>query len=93
MRRCALLDNQPSLSLEAPPSKRSKLDTMAGYFLRHEGELVSALTLMQIGGALAWRTRVSDCRRLLGMNIENELRRQPDGTQQSWYRYRRATAA
>lgn len=83
---------QQPLALTAPPSKRSKLDTMAGYFITHENEWVSALDLARLGGLLAWRTRVSDCRRVLGMNVENELRRQPDGTQQSFYRYRRKAA-
>ena len=78
---------QPSLALT--PEKRSRLDQVAGYLMRHEGEWVSAMTLMALGGACAWRTRVSDCRTELGMHIENEQRRQPDGTQQSYYRYRR----
>jgi hypothetical protein len=41
---------------------------------------------MVIGGRMAWRTRVSECR-TLGMRIENRLRKRDDGSTISEYRY------
>jgi len=40
---------------------------------------------MQIGGALAFRTRVSECRLQLGMDIHNVVERDSNGVAQSWY--------
>jgi hypothetical protein len=51
---------------EAPTA----LDSTARLFREHRGEWVSALTVMASGGLLSWRTRVSECRTLLGMDIE-----------------------
>ena len=82
----------PLLDAADQTKKRSKLDIVAGYFLLHEGEWISAMTLIDLGGACAWRTRVSDCRKYLRMHIENELREQPDGTKHSYYRYIRKAA-
>jgi hypothetical protein len=83
------MTGQASLPLS---QKRSRLDVVAGYFLTHENEWVSAMTLLELGGACAWRTRVSDCRRMLRMEIENKTERQADGTLKSFYRYRRSAA-
>ena len=62
------------------------LDRTAAIFRRHRRTWVSALRLMQVGGLLAWRTRVSDCRTLLGMRIEQRTERTPQGAR-SFYRY------
>ena len=44
------------------------------YFLAHPGEWISADALYRIGGHQAWRTRVSEVRRLDGLTIENQVR-------------------
>jgi hypothetical protein len=53
----------------------------------HQGEWVHWSRLAQVGGALAWRTRVSDCRRELGMAIDNKVVPRSDGVRESFYRY------
>lgn len=40
---------------------------------------ISAVELEAIGGRQAWRTRVSDCRKLFGMTITNKLYRSDVG--------------
>ena len=50
-------------------------DRVAECFRRREGEWVNGLELAQIGGAYAWRTRVSECRTQLGMDIVNRQRK------------------
>jgi hypothetical protein len=52
----------------------------------HAGEWVPWYELAEVGGRLAWRTRVADARKL-GMTIENKQTRRPDGTKDSFYRY------
>ena len=44
------------------------------YFMAHPDEWVSADDLARIGGRYAWRTRVSDVRRLDGLTIVNRVR-------------------
>lgn len=48
---------------------------VADYFKARPGLWVSAITLAEIGGRLSSRTRISECRRVLGMHIENRIRR------------------
>lgn len=67
-------------------------DRVADYFKAHPGQWVSAYTLMQIGGALAFRTRCSECRTQLGMDITNKVERDANGMATSWYRYVPAAA-
>lgn len=50
----------------------SSLQRTARLFRRHRRRWISAVEIVRVGGLLAWRTRVSECRRLLGMRIENE---------------------
>lgn len=54
------------------------------YFRARPGVWCCATDLEHVGGRQAWRTRVSDARRLYGMTIENRCRRMvnPDG---SWW--------
>jgi len=63
---------------------------VVAHFLSHPGEWVDAEVLMRIGGRYAFRTRVSDARKQLGV-IENRQRkvREPDGRAYvvSEYRY------
>ena len=65
-------------------------DILADYFARHEGEWINGLVLARLGGVYAWRTRVSDCRRHLGMQIDNrQAQAGPDSPVVSEYRYTR----
>lgn len=47
---------------------------------------IDSWELMRIGGGMAWRTRVSDCRKL-GMTIENRVRKKANGVKVSEYRF------
>lgn len=49
-------------------------DAVAAHFKAHAGEWLDGMTLAQIGGQYAWRSRVSDARKL-GLTIENRQRR------------------
>ena len=66
---------------------QSLRDVVAAHFRAHPNQWVSAYTLMEIGGRMAWRTRVSDVRRM-GLTIENQVQRDGAGVAQSFYRYR-----
>lgn len=55
-------------------------DRVADYLKSHAGQWVDGLALQEIGGRYAWRSRVSDCRVVLGMTIENRLRKQGQRT-------------
>lgn len=61
-------------------------DRLAAYFTARPLLWIDARQLQIQGGALAWRTRVSDCRLDLHMTIENKLTRHGFGVT-SWYRY------
>ena len=50
-------------------------NNVAHYLHAHVNEWVDGLTLSKIGGAYAWRSRVSDCRKKYHMVIENRMRR------------------
>ena len=49
-------------------------EEVASYFRSHPGQWIDGLTLASVGGAYAWRSRLSDVRRL-GMPIENRQRK------------------
>lgn len=61
-------------------------EAVAEYFRANPGRWVSAYELMKVGGSMAWRTRVSEVRRM-GLNIENRVDRDSQGVAQSFYRY------
>ena len=71
--------------------RHSNRDAIAEYLKAHQAQWIDAGTLAELGGALAWRTRLSDCRLKLGMYIENMQERDfnGDGTLnvRSFYRY------
>ena len=71
--------------------KRSYTDTLIAFLMEKPGLWVDGMTLATIGGIYAWRSRVSDARRKLqaeGLGtIENEQRRQPNGSVVSVYRF------
>ena len=49
-------------------------DRVEEYFRARPDQWLDGLAIAQVGGAYAWRSRVSDCR-TLGMNIENRQRK------------------
>lgn len=53
---------------------------VAEYFRAHPNQWIDAGVLQEIGGRFASRTRISDCRTELGMQIENRTRRLADRT-------------
>jgi len=63
-------------------------DRVAEYLKDRPNRWVDGMSLAQVGGIYAWRSRVSDARRDLGMTIENRQRREK-GTRGviSEYRY------
>jgi len=61
-------------------------DRVSHHFKLHPGEWVGSYALMAVGGTMAWRTRISDCRLQLGMDIENRCRKSGEITV-SEYRY------
>jgi carboxylesterase type B len=64
-----------------------KTHAVAAVLLQHAGEWVHWGELAKAGGAMAWRTRISEARRELGMAIENKVTQRPDKTKDSWYRF------
>ena len=48
---------------------------VAEFFTERQGQWIDGKNLAVIGGGYAWRSRVSDCRLELGMDIENRQRR------------------
>ena len=47
-------------------------------FKAYPNQWIDARNLQRVGGNMAWRTRVSDARRLDGMRIDNRYRRVGD---------------
>ena len=62
------------------------VERVAAYFRERPNQDIDGLELATVGGAYAWRTRVSDCRKL-GMVIESRILTKPNGVKQSLYRY------
>ena len=88
------MDTQPTLfDIIGRPSYDAATFTanVARFFIAHENQWIPATALEAVGGRQAWRTRVSDCRKVYGMRIDNRCRRivEPDG--RTWtlseYRY------
>jgi hypothetical protein len=76
--------------LEAAPADRprhSGRDAIALYLIAHRGEWIDGLALAKIGGAYAWRTRLSECHTQLGMVYENRQTRDGRRVVRSEYRY------
>ena len=67
-------------------------EAVAQVFRAQPNRWLSAYQLMQVGGALAFRTRVSECRTQLGMDVINKVERDANGVAQSFYMYRPAAA-
>ncbi len=65
-------------------------DKVAEHFRSHAGQWIDGRDFERIGGSYGWRTRLSDCRTQLGMQIDNrQSRYQANGTwfTMSEYRY------
>jgi hypothetical protein len=65
---------QLPLALDVLPE--SFTGKVAQYFTDRPGRWIDGRELAKVGGAYAWRSRVSECRTALGMVIENRLRRE-----------------
>lgn len=55
-------------------------DDVAEFFRRRPNQWIDGLKVASIGGAYAWRTRVSECRTQLHMTIENRKRKEGQRT-------------
>ena len=55
--------------------KQAFTQLVAAYFKSRPGVWVDGRELSKVGGSYAWRSRVSDCRLELGMEIQNRQRR------------------
>ena len=64
----------------------SYVERVATLFRSLPNQWVDGLSIAQVGGAYASRTRISDCRKL-GMRIDNKVITKPNGVKQSLYRY------
>lgn len=62
-------------------------DQVADLFKSHPNEWLDGMTIAEIGGCYASRTRISECRTQLGMTIENRVVRRANGSRKSEYRY------
>lgn len=67
----------------ARPKRPSRLAALAEYFRQRPNQWVSALSLLEIGGTLSWRSRLSELRDPpFGLHIINRQRvvRRDDGS-------------
>lgn len=56
-------------------SEPSFTDRVEALFRQHPGEWLDARKFMAIGGQMAWRTRIAECRTLRGLDIRNRQRK------------------
>ncbi len=64
--------------------RQSFTDRVAELFKSRPDTWIDAVELERIGGRFAWRTRCSNCRLRLGMDIRNRQRRQVDALGRRW---------
>jgi hypothetical protein len=67
------MSDQPSLLEIAEPENYT--EKVAHLFRCRPGVWIDGLHVAQIGGAYAWRTRLSECRTQLGMDVRNRQRK------------------
>ena len=79
------MTQQPELDFSAP-ARETLTDKMEANFKQWPNRWLDVLELAEIGGIGGWRTRVSECRRDRGLNIQQRLIRWPDGRNRSQYR-------
>jgi hypothetical protein len=73
---------------EGAVTRQTFRDAVANVLRQRADQWVPWHELAEIGGAMAWRSRISDARLQLGMVIENKVERRDDGVAVSYYRYR-----
>jgi hypothetical protein len=66
---------------------RTFRDAVAAYFHARPHHWIDGMEIASVGGCYAFRTRISEVRRDLGMTITNRQRKRPDGSTLSEYRY------
>lgn len=69
------------------------VDRIATYLKRRRYQWIRAERLMQIGGSMAWRTRISEARRFYRLPIENRVIKRKGKPTVSEYRLGRRGAA
>jgi hypothetical protein len=65
--------------------RESNLDKAVAIFRHHRGIWISALIFRDHCGGLSSRTRISECRRVLGARIPNDTVPQPGEPTKSYY--------
>lgn len=63
------------------------LDNLEAYFKARPGLYIDGHELQNVGGRLAWRTRISELRTQRRLTIRNRVIRWPSGQKRSQYRY------
>jgi hypothetical protein len=66
--------------------RKGGMEQIAAWFKAHPLQWIETVDLEKLGGRNAWRTRVSECRTKLHMNIENRQDK-TTGRVISLYRY------
>ncbi|MFN0314760.1 MAG: hypothetical protein ACKVQA_06970 [Burkholderiales bacterium] len=76
------------LGKEVEAMKVDYTTAVANYFKARPGQDVSNWELMEVGGSMAYRTRISNCRKLLRMDISTaHVVRDQRGVATSYYVY------
>jgi hypothetical protein len=91
MRSAQVVSNDPTTDAarQCAPGPTSFRARLAALFRAHPNQWLDGRRLAEVGGCYAWRTRVSECRRQLGMDIENRERWSENGEYRvSEYRWR-----
>jgi hypothetical protein len=65
----------------------TRTDVAESLFKNHPNEWLYWGEFANRCGALAWRTRISECRTKRGLTIQNRLEHDERGTTHSFYRY------
>lgn len=75
--------------------RKAFTELVAAYFKSRPGVWVDGRELATVGGSYAWRSRISNCRTELGMEIQNRQRRvkAADGSRFTISEYRYAEQA
>jgi hypothetical protein len=66
---------QPSLLDPVQPDADTYTGRLAVYLMARPGQYIDGLVLATVGGVYAYRTRLSECRTQLGLDIRNRQRR------------------